>query len=66
MSKSDNYRLNVRVGSYIYTVDVWKMPISGKWFARFKNPNIDNFEQVDKITEQDIIDFIHEEYPEKV
>lgn len=60
----NSYRLNVRVGNYIYTVDVWQL-FDGSWFACFKNPDIDNFEQVDKITKQDVIEYIHDEYPER-
>jgi hypothetical protein len=37
-TKMNSYRLNVRVGNYIYTVDVW----------------------------QYVIEYIHEEYPERV
>lgn len=64
-TKMNSYRLSVRVGNYIYTVDVWQL-FSGKWYASFKNPDIDSFEQVDKVTKQDVIEYIHEEYPERV
>lgn len=58
-------RINVRVGNYIYTVDVLSLP-SGKWLASFKNPNIDSFTQSWPVTAKDVIEYIKEEYPERV
>lgn len=60
-------RINVRVGNYIYTVDIIPPMYKGDtWFARFMNPDIDNFKQDWPITKKDIIEFIKEEYPERV
>ena len=60
-------RINVRVGNYIYTVDIILPMYKGDtWFARFINPDIDNFKQGWPITKKDIIEFIKEEYPERV
>ena len=66
-NKEITKRLNVKVGNYIYTVDVLPPLFKGsKWFARFMNPDIDNFTQTDPITKKDIIEYIKEEYPERV
>lgn len=59
-----NKRLNVRVGNYIYTVDI--IPIPGGWLASFKNPDIDSFTQSWSVTAKDVIEYIKEEYPERV
>ena len=53
-------RLNVRVGSYIYTVDI--IPVLNKWLAIFKNPDIDSFSQSWPVTAKDVIEYIKEEY----
>ena len=60
-------RMNVRVGNYIYTVDVIPPMYNGDtWLARFMNPYIDNCTQTWPITKKDVIEFIKEEYPERV
>lgn len=59
-------KLNVRVGNYIYTVEVSKMLLGNKWYAHFINPDIDDFTQTEPIAKKDIVEFIHEEYPERV
>lgn len=67
MIKAQNYQLNVRVGNYIYTVDVIKSFFrENVWTAMFKNPDIDNFEQTWPVKAKDVIEYINEEYPERV
>ena len=60
-------RLNVRVGNYIYTVNIippmWK---GDTWLVSFKNPDIDDFSQSWPVTAKDVIEYIKEEYPERV
>lgn len=65
--KARSNRLNVRVGNYIYTVDVLP-PLfkGGTWLASFKNPDIDSFSQSWPVTAKDVIEYIKEEYPERV
>ena len=66
-NKAVSKRLTVRVGNYIYTVDVFPPYFKdSKWFAKFMNPEIDNFAQSWPITKKDIVEYINEEYPERV
>lgn len=66
-NKAVSKRLNVRVGNYIYTVDILPPMYKGDtWLASFMNPDIDNFTQTWPITKKDIVEFIKEEYPERV
>ena len=67
MARPQNYRLNVRVGNYIYTVDVVKSFFrKDLWIALFKNQDIDNFEQTWPVEAKDVVEYIKEEYPERV
>ena len=58
-------RLNVRVGNYIYTVSIISLH-GGRWLVSFKNPDIDSFTQSWSVTAKDVIEYIKEEYPERV
>ena len=60
----NEYKLNVRVGNYIYTVDVHHY-CANKWMACFRNPDIDSFTQSWPVTKKDVVEYIKEEYPEK-
>ena len=60
----NEYRLNVRVGNYIYTVDVCHY-YTNRWMACFRNPDIDSFTQSWPVTKKDVVEYIKEEYPER-
>ena len=60
----NEYKLNVRVGNYIYTVDVHRY-CTNRWMACFRNPDIDSFTQSWPVTKKDVVEYIKEEYPEK-
>lgn len=66
-NKAIRKHINVRVGNYIYTVDILPPLWQGDtWLASFMNPDIDSFTQTWPITKKDVVEYIKEEYPERV